>query len=386
MKTTKTILVCMLAAVFGLTSCTKESINPYNGEGEDIEMTITTNVLGIAESQARALMTNVQETAISEVRVIAFNTTHQYLYTANGRVENMTQGSGNTSAAHGNNGLATADIKFTAKKSAANVYFVVIANANTQVDAVVPEGTASSSTTKAAIYSNTNMRRVMGSKTTKWTATTIPMIGETANAGQQINDATPKIAVNLQRMLARIDVNMGTLIAPTPAGGSFELKSVSLYDYNNGGHIAPGQTLLQGAGAFGATTTWAVPRGTTPYSDHMTYNATGGTLTREIYTFERTIGAAGTANPTTLVIGGVFKSTAHTNPTNAVSYYKLELKDGSGNLPINRNHSYNVTITSVNGPGFPTEPPVFDTQTVTLGATIVQWTNKPITGSLEGPL
>ena len=372
MKTTKTILACMLAAVFGLTSCQKESIDPGFSGGE-VEVTLVTDVAGVAESQARAL-TYEEEAKVSTAKILVFRQSNsQLVEIRDGKIGTMNY-TGNTDV-HNNTGEGKTSISFTAFKTDYEVYFVVIANAKTQVEAM----SLTAGTSKSTMKSHSALRILSATATTHWpNNTVIPMYGETDNTpGVKITDglATTPISISLGRMLARINVRNSV------AAATFTLTSVSLYDYNNSGYIAPDQTPLVGTAttAYAPASSWNVPRDATvtTTTPHLNFTTTSNAITKQIYTFERK--SAG-YNPTTLVIGGRY------NGSSTVTYYKLEIKYDTNVTDIKRNHSYDVNITSVTGPGYPDEPPVFNSATVNLAATITAWVQKTIPANLEGPI
>ena len=352
MKTTKTILVCVLVTVFGLTSCVKEAIDTPAFESEEVEMTFTTSIPGSSETQSRALTDADEYTVSGPVKVIAFNAAGNFIYARDGAVTGV--------AANGGNGAGKATITFTAQTSGdADVTFVVIANANTEAAAAITA--ASTSTSKATFFSNTSLVKTVTAGTA-WTAASIPMHGEVTTK-VAVGDAAKSIT--LKRMLARITVK--STPATTSVAGSFRLKSVNLFNVNSSGFIAPGQTAQSGWAYLQAS-------GSIPYtltSDETTAKA----LERTIYTFERTVPAA---SPVILVIGGEYGASSST------TYYKVELMDGATPYNMTRNSSYNVTINSVSGPGFPEIPDVFTSTTTTMSASISAWVDENISVDLDG--
>ena len=353
MKLTKILCVYALTVFFCLSSCVKEPAHIIsNGDGEAV-MTLTTLVPMADIPQSRA-MTSASEQMLQQVKVLAFTSGDIYLYVRDGAVSNVDP--------HLTNGGGTATIKFTAPISAANVKFVVIANANVEVESVLSTATPNA-TLKSAILNNALLSKVLAAgivwNTTSSHYTPIPMHGETTAAPVPQVGATT--SVTLTRMLARINVDASATIA------SFQLSSVRLYNINRGDHIAPSIAPLG---------TWSylhIPPYTNP---PLLYTLTGTELTNNvlentIYTFER-LGVTSTS-PVVLVVGGKYAgSTTET-------YYRINLmtKGVSPNpdviLSLLRNHSYNVEITSIEGAGYLTPEEAYMAPAVNIDATVQVW-------------
>lgn len=152
------------------------------------------------------------------------------------------------------------------------------------------------------------------------------------------------LTVTLTRMLARVNiVNTAT---------DFVLKESYLYNPRSKGAVIPDNynsamsrvvtpTIVSGAD---------LTRGTKfgPYT-----TSAANKIESKIYTFEadnNTKGAGNVFDATCVVVGGSYKGSTETH------YYRVDIKDYTTNIyfDILRNHSYNISITSVDGEGVDT--------------------------------
>jgi len=366
MKRTKTILLCMLATVVALTSCVKESVNFSTSEGEETEVTIMATVPGTAENTSRAL-SDADEIKITDIKVLVFESgSLKYA------VKNATW---DTPTATTNGGSSQFPIRFTTLVTAVNQNFVVIVNGASRISAASPAIAVGQ--TKTDIQNKLIDAALTATNGTGWwdssAGKTIPMSGEVSSAVTA--NITISSALNLVRTMARINITVGSL----PSGKSFTFESVGLYNTSRNGYLMNVAT---------PNTAWRWERSaTTPtVNDHYIYGSThvtnsGRTMDNVIYTFPYI--ARDNTVPTTLVVKGILVDGSTTHPS---SFYKIEMMDGASARAITRNSSYNVTISDVKGAGYPTEPEVFTSTTVTMNATITQWSPVGISTDLEGPL
>ena len=320
-----------MAAVLCLTSCIKDvdtSVIPQ-GDGE-LAVTLTATIPGVSIPQTRAL-TSPEEQTLRQVKVIAFNASHQYLYVRDGVISNNT--------AVGSNGGGGALISFTVPMTTANVYFVVVANANNEVMTALASAVAGS-TLKTAILNAMTKIIPAGSN---WNAAdgtfaAIPMHGETTAAPLAFPAAARN--VTLTRIMARINISAGTI--PT---STFQMTSVRLYATYTGSYIAPGHT---------PKSEWMLDYGLRNEFQHYELSAgdrAANALNNTIYTFEQPPFAS-PYNSTSMVVGGYYNGSTYE------TYYALAmLEKGVSPAPdkyLNalRNHSYVFNITSIDGPGY----------------------------------
>ena len=346
-KLTKILWVCALAACFSLSSCVKEPDGTLVPHGDDeVVMSLSTMVPIAATPETRAL-SNANEQALSQVKVIAFNASNQYLYVRDGVVSNVVN---NT------NGAGTATIRFSAKVSTANVYFVVVANANTEVGTALTGAT--STTTKTTILNALTKVLTAGTAWGSTAGTTIPMHGETAATTVAHTTAAAAINVTLTRMLARI--NVVSSVAKT----TFQLTTVRLYNTNRGGYIAPITPPQSGWAYLHTPPSTNSPLLYTLSSTEQTANA----LTNAIYTFERT--GVTSASPVVLVVGGKYNGSA------TETFYRMNLMiKGSPDqyLDLQRNYSYNFGITGITGPGYATAAEAYAASAMNINANVQVW-------------
>lgn len=108
--------------------------------------------------------------------------------------------------------------------------------------------------------------------------------------------------------------------------------------------------------------------------------------TLSILTSEQDILMGGNGNPEdanrfnrpALIIGAYYRGTE-------LSYYRLDLKDVDGKLyDILRNHRYDITVTSIDGPGQPTPEEAYFNITTSISADIVPWTDVNFDAGFDG--
>ena len=251
---------------------------------------------------------------------------------------------------------------FKAKLTKGETYdLLLVANASAKV------ATLQKDATRAEIISALEIEN-----TAKWNisgsaeANCIPMWGEMLN--QSITDtyspSTGRVKFTLTRMLARINVALASGVED-----DFELTEIYYFNYHTKGFVIPstdggGETVYPADGLqLGAT--------------HTTM---GYTATDKIYVFEAMHQATyGNTNETTgkswvdnpcLVIGGEYDG--------KTTYYRLDFigKDESSNdkwLSVQRNHSYNFTITRVSGEGYGRVEDAFNSAPINMEVEVDEW-------------
>lgn len=79
-----------------------------------------------------------------------------------------------------------------------------------------------------------------------------------------------------------------------------------------------------------------------------------------------------------LIVGVYYRGTE-------LSYYRLDLRDGEGMLhDILRNHSYNVNVNGIDGPGQPTPEEAYFNVTTGISAEIVEWDDEEFDAAFDG--
>ncbi len=170
----------------------------------------------------------------------------------------------------------------------------------------------------------------------------IPMWGESANA-QVITETTALGAITLIRALARIDVGL-SLNGNTANGlSNFTLKTVSVYRTRDKGYVVPvdATSITNNLVSSVSIPTDATRNGALTYT-----SSDGKSLLNSIYVAETEKGMEN-GNQVCLVIGGLYKG--------SLSYYRVDLSNADGYVPLKRNCRYIVNITAVNAIGYNTE-------------------------------
>lgn len=201
-------------------------------------------------------------------------------------------------------------------------------------------------------------------------------------------DTSLSAPISLTRMVAKVDVALSDKLA---AGGTFELKSVRVYNYIQQGRLIPA---LDGSfdwenvtsASLAELSSPTLPAGCThanPAAEFIDRTvADGRSLTGSIYLFEAPAGTAPSAgssdylNNPCLVIGGRYNGGADT-------YYKIDFaqKDpakGWQYLPLMRNNTYSVTIAGIAGDGFATPGEAQASLPTNINATVVDWAGNDI--------
>lgn len=170
----------------------------------------------------------------------------------------------------------------------------------------------------------------------------IPMWGESANA-QVITETTSLSTITLIRSLARIDV--GLSLNGNVAGGlsNFTLRTVSVYRTRDTGYVAPVDATSITNNLVSSV---SIPTGA-GRNGSLTYTSPDGkSLLSSIYVAETEKGTTN-GDQVCLVIGGLFNGTIY--------YYRVDLSNADGYVPLKRNCRYIVNITEVNVRGYNTE-------------------------------
>lgn len=190
---------------------------------------------------------------------------------------------------------------------------------------------------------------------------------------------------NLMRMLARINIEY------KPAAGTanyFRLTSARYYNYNTRGMLVPDDANLTGTGAERKATAPTLPANAgTQEEQSVLY--TGQDVTNfnrifyRIYAFEAatrgkyTDGDDKWVHNPCLVIGGRYDANKDGiyDETETETWYRVDFikKDTDDYLSILRNFTYNVTITSVSGPGYKDPDIALKSAPVGIESSVINW-------------
>jgi hypothetical protein len=201
------------------------------------------------------------------------------------------------------------------------------------------------------------------------------------------SDISPEI--KLTRAVARIDVSVDENKV-----SNFTLQSAYLYNYNEKGCIAPAVSTTGGNLDGYDGDQWQedpldnnekkafaphLPSSVNPVKGPLEY---AGTLAKTIYTFEAAAGkpvtdpltgepVTGWENNTCLVVGGLYDDGVNAPST---TYYRVEFHNATdGNLPLLRNHLYDVVIQEVKGHGWPDKETAYDNLPSNIVVSITPW-------------
>jgi hypothetical protein len=382
-KTIERLMLC-IGIAFACTSCfTAESDCDSVGKPGLVRLTLNVPGRSTPRLSSRAL-TDAQETTISDLYVLAFPTSGANAGTL-AYLKKATPISSSTTG-------------FEVELPADTYDFMVVGNAK---DVVLGAGFTLNSTTKAQAVAAMKVSTLVADNY-KWTDTTIPLWGYTLSS-VTVSDASPTgnpIAVDMHRMLARIDVELSTLAASGTDGGTgnanFALSEVYLVNYNTSGQVAPNYTnatywnptggvVNAGKGIAVKPSLPSAPgkqigmATSSPWNPAQKYTSADGltasSIERAIYTFEADNGTASThgTNPC-VVIGGSYDG-------GATTYYRVDFisKGGTAAAPtytyldLLRNHRYTITISKVSGDGYDTPKEAFDARSFNMEVDVMEW-------------
>ena len=210
----------------------------------------------------------------------------------------------------------------------------------------------------------------------------IPRYAKTSS--QVVTEATGNLGTfPMLRMVARVNVKLKSTVT------NFELKCAALYNYKKAGYVAYDFSSFNGTDKVAAA---AVPTvnyhsGTPIVEPTVWHNAVSNVINNSIFTYESpAFTEAQRLTGTALVIGGYYAGN-----TSKLVYYRIDIKtsdplSGSNiSHPILRNHSYEVEVQSVAGPGADTglEAYIGKAQ-VKVFISVLPWTNVDINGDPLG--
>lgn len=355
------------AAVFG--SCMTElESNPFppsggNGKGEQ-EVLLKLHVPGTTtpgEKGGTRAVDKTEEEQIDDVYILAFNENNgNYDYWVSAK-----KGATNTT--------------WTAllKVKDYNQRFIVIANAMQANGGLVAAINAlkPGEQTKEEIKKLLKVALTEAEKTSGFNAagtnnhSAFTMCGETAPT-KITADGNNALTVSLYRIMARIQVYFGN-----KAGtglDNFTPSTVRLYNFNDKAQVIPNELGRK-------VTQTTIPADAALQKGEARYTVTGNKLEYSIYLFEtaqpENTDADSHVNRPCLVVGGKY------NGGDADKYYRVDLgtpKAGTGNqeldyLDILRNHSYEITVTSVSGEGHDTEQGALESKSANMTAQVIPW-------------
>jgi hypothetical protein len=350
------ILLFLGMAVFVLPSCTsEEEVFPVGGSENTPVAKVRFSLALPSRMQTRA-PGEADENAIEAVRVLMFGETGgtaTYCFGVNG--SNIRT-------------VSTSEKTFEATLPAGRYDMVFLANAQDIVDG---SGIAFGDGKEDVLGA------LAGTNTGKWNGRPVPMWGRldgvTVSAETGLDGAG---AVEMVRMLARVDVEVSATVAP-----DFVLSSVRLYNYSTRGALVPdlrvwpannlaaAPTRPSGADGYGAV------RGPLVFDAADGVTATG--CRQVIYTFEAPAGSAATPSDNIcLVVGGSYRGAA-------TGYYRVDIAGSEDGRPVYapllRNSHSLIRIVRVSGSGRPSPSEALDSPPVNMNTQLQQWTEKDMT-------
>ena len=328
------ILLLALVAIM-MPSCSNEMQIEPAGKQDEVAIQLNMTVPGVG-SDAKAI-TGIEESEITYADVLAFTsdgTNMRFAYKA-------------TNIRIGSPAGDVLTITATVKGLTSAQQFLVLANAQDELNTITiaPGETLTSVVTKLVCAAGNGEfpARINGTGTYK----PIPMYAKTTT--QVVTESTGTIEnFPMLRMVARVNVTMKDTIT------NFQLVEAALYNFKKAGYVAYDFSNF----VTDKVTTPAVPtagqHSGNPILEPTVFHQAdaAGKILNSIFTYESpaftdTQRLTGTA----LVIGGYYGGN-----TSKKVYYRIDLKavgDATANLssPILRNHSYNVEVQKVSGPG-----------------------------------
>ncbi|NDV60589.1 hypothetical protein [Bacteroides sp. 519] len=362
MKTVFTLLKrvqLLLVAVLSLASCTDEGsvITPITAEGE---VTLQAILPASVEVATRATIGTTEENRVRSLDLLLFNGTDGKL----GKIINIPVGA----ITPADDAVRDNKLKFKARLPIGTYNLMLVANAHSKVNSTL----YSSGNVNAYTRAQVQTALLKDDQTTAWAladsdAGVIPMCGEASITVAAGNTAATN--VNLTRMLAKISVQNSVT-------SKFALTHVYYYNYNTKGVIVPNADHYPASGNSGKPSTPTTANNTNAglqAGTALNYSTkvSGGAMTEDMYVYEAyTYGythANWERNSPCLVIGGTYLGKTY--------YYRVDFISSTGLVNIQRNHSYNVTITDIVGIGSDTPGDALKAAPVNMTSTVQSWDN-----------
>jgi hypothetical protein len=352
-------MITLLALTF--VSCSRYDNAIHLLAGDDAALVTLTLAMPATPASRATVNGSVAENAISEIDALLFatnnNTDYYYYYRA--RAAAITPDP-DPSTENENKKIFTVRLPFT---PAGHTYrLVVLANAGAALSSFSPALAVGQVETSSSLSIDDALAPPDGVAATvsgKMPKTGFPMWGEVTGISIVDGGPAPSINIDLTRAVSRVDVIVGG-----GATADFTLSSVRLYNYSNTGFIAPGAT---------SPTVPASAKTEGPLVYGTADGLTTAAIRESIYAFEANAGTGASTwkNNTCLVIGGHYKGSANEH------YYRVEFATGSypsyAYMPLLRNHLYEVTITAVSGPGWPSPADAYANLPENIKTTILPW-------------
>lgn len=332
-------LLSVLVSIFMMVACA-ESDAIETDEGNKLHFAIEVPAVDIITT--RSIDGTGGEAYIKEVDVLIFNT--DGTLAARVAIEDANINRNSATTANNYQITFTADLGKATYPNAKTV--AVVANAKTQVTAMMNDGGTNNALGKAKA---TVLNALTHTTTGKWNAnngnastsgatsgyTPIPMYGEAEITSGGITSDKTITGLELVRMVARVDIGIGSAVT------GFTLSNVYVVNYNTTGYIA--------ATTNGTLNAYSSRSGST---EATAMNYTYSSLRDgEIYVYEAaaatgTDGSGGTRkNGICLIVKGEYNGTPY--------YYRIDFVDSSkAYMNVLRNHLYKFTITAVEGIGY----------------------------------
>jgi len=347
------ILLVLCSYMVTLLSCGKEKnivdIKPLPQNTTDVTFVVA--LPGLSQNIGTYAITDNEENTLKTVDVLVFKvvgTSETLVYRAKGREIKPL-------------GIGSSQFQVTLIPHSTEKYrFVVIANSRAEVEAGL-SGVGVGQT------KDNTLTRFLTQKSGIWNTTSntnydpLPMWGETTTE-VLVNSSTAPMALNLLRSLARVDVQVNPLLL-----GSFKMKSISVYNTNANGRIAPSASNYNALQK--KVTAPSFPALLQPNSTPLVYGVANPLKSeQEIYLFEQA--AAPSVNATggiSLIIGGNY------NGSSTETYYKLMFLSNTPTpapIPVLRNHKYVFNIKEVSGEGYATKEAAIAAKPSNMQATI----------------
>ena len=342
------IYTILLLVVFLLSSCARDMQTEVINSSEEVSIQLSLKVPGIgsggsSNGSSQRSITLAEESDITTVDILAFHDAGggnmRFAYKAT----NISMGT-----PVGNDLTVTATVKgyLTPQQ------FIVLANSSAELAAItIHPGEALADVVRKLVCAAGNGEfpaRINGDPNPA-AFKYIPMYAKTTS--QLITPTTGSIGnYPMLRMIARVNVTVAGSVT------NFQLVEAALYNYKKAGYI--GYDFSSFNTGTNTATVAAVPTsgdhtGTPILEPTVWHDAVSNVIHNSIFTYESPAITTESemTEKTALVVGGYYNG-----DTSKKVYYRIDLKttdDVSTNIssPILRNHSYNVEIQSVSGPG-----------------------------------
>lgn len=314
--------------------------------GGDAEMTLTLAVPGV--SSASRAMNGSDEYAIKEIDALVFNEDGTFQYHVHG-------------FGIGDPGVENR-FKVTLKVGTNRQSIVVFANLRNSVSMAIGKFT-----TKAGMIGAVTLDTPQKWNSATSAFTPLPMWGESGKFVVSQTSTALDSPITMLRSVAKVDIGLkfnATGDGFVGLGDAFKLQEINVHYPVNKVQAAPNTPNYNATDKI--VTAPSIPIGAGRAAKYS-YPLSSNGLIGDIYIAESTNNPNNNNDRTCFVIKGDY------NKSGTSTWYRIDFYNGTAFYNVLRNHRYKINITSVDGPGYPTEDDALKSAPMNITSNIVVW-------------